>query len=305
MNTFIGIISYLPDNEDVRESRIQTHLKQINSLNSIYPNLDIIQVSQNYTDQELNIIRNASNTGRNFISIDSGKLGACRARNILLDRLYNSTYDFMLMLDDDSSLYPHYSVTTLFNDLENYANKENLGLIRPLIPNIMPFKRINYENKYYIERSWILRSFTGIVPFGIFILSNLNKFHNTRIYFNEHINPGLGQGYDDYDFVLEVRESCIPCYICNQVIGRPFESETVAFSSEDNRRQNHIENIINTYKRHTKLNIDHSVINGKVRSNIAKLNTFDTIYVPRIIPYKFESNLIPKGVSVVNRKSLI
>lgn len=96
MKKCIGIISYLPDDEKVREVRVRRLNKLLHKLDEIF-NLPIIIIAQNYQD----FLPNSDN----YILIESTKpLGIVGARKKLRKVFLESNYDCLIMLDDDSDI---------------------------------------------------------------------------------------------------------------------------------------------------------------------------------------------------------
>lgn len=306
--TLIGIISYLPDDIGTRSIRLTTHIKQLKSLNDMFPTTDVLVMYQNYSPMEIDQCKQTANSELHLFQFEShGKLGANPARNRILKTFFNSEYDYLMLMDDDTVLYPYYDVKNFLNDLECFNNRGQIGMIRPVVPFMSPFKAGNYKDRGTIEQCWILRSCMGLIPFSMIILSNLKKVFNKEVYFDEVMNPQKGEGYDDYDFVFRLREKLIPCHRCSQIVVNPLYSDSTIYSDEL-RKRNHANNICNVYKRYPSLNVKYSIVDGKVKSDVSKLNVFEPVYIPRQHPYIFEKNMIPKdvpeGMSKLTRKRL-
>ena len=306
----IGIISYLPADVELRSKRIETHVKQLNRLNELYPSFDIIQMDQQYEPVDVDTCNSIiSNNMRNVRHELHNKLGVSKARNNLLNIFYNSDYEFMMLLDDDTLIYPYYDSSRFFDDLLQFKEHKNVGMIRPLVPSMVPFKKTNYIQKDVIHDYWILNSSLGINPAGMIILSNLKKNFDIEVYFNENMKSENGEGYEDYDFVLKLRELNIPTYMCKQIVINSLIPDGSVMFQSNGRKRNHIDNICSVYDNHPKLKIQYQVINNKIKSNITKLNVWDTLYVPRSVPYDIPYKLVPKDMpsekSLVRRKKLI
>lgn len=308
-NAMIGIISYLPMDLNIRKTRLQTHLKQLHNICSTFPDCSVLCMYQQYEPAEIKQCKQASATSVSFEYESCEKLGANGARNRILKEFYASDCDFLMLMDDDTTLYPYYDVQNILNDLCAFKRKNELGMIRPVVPFMTPFKQANYEQRNVIENYWILRSSMGLIPFSMIILSNLNKNFNEAVFFDEEMNPQKGEGYDDYDFVWRLRERRIPSHRCQQIIVNPLYSDSVIYSNTG-RKQSHINNVTHVYDKYRHLGIQYTVANGKIKSNVAKLNIYQTEYVPRLHTYTFEQNMIPKNVPGavscnLKRKSLI
>ena len=99
MTKTIGIISYLPDNESIRNKRIQKLNNLLSKLNLLFPNIQIVIVAQNW--------KNYLPTNNNiWIAINSPTpLGITGAR-IALRKIFleNCNTDYLIMLDDDCEI---------------------------------------------------------------------------------------------------------------------------------------------------------------------------------------------------------
>ncbi len=100
MKPVIGIISYLPDDSFVRQSRLGTLRALIQTCNNIF-NLPIYIVIQNYTEDEEMYIKRYTNV---TMSDNHGRLGIVGARKKLREWFIESEYDHLIMLDDDCIL---------------------------------------------------------------------------------------------------------------------------------------------------------------------------------------------------------
>lgn len=306
----IGIISYLPSELELRSKRIKVHVKQCLRLNDLYPEFDVVQIDQGYEPADVDTFNSVLVNGNRSVKHEMyDKLGTSKARNVLLNMFYNSSYEYMLLMDDDTLIYPYYNASMFFDDLLNFKDRSEIGMIRPLVPLMKPFKRDNYKEKDVIYNYWILGSSLGINPSGMVVLSNIKKNFGKEVYFNESMN-GSGNGYEDYDFVLTLRELGIPTYTCKQLIVNPMlPDNSVTFQNTEERKCNHVKNLCSTYSNHPKLRIQYQVVDGKVKSNLLKLNTWKSLYIPRSVPYDIPSNLVPKNLpsknSLVKRRKLI
>lgn len=93
----IGIISYFPEDKKIRNNRALKLKKLINQCNYIFNNLPIMIIAQNWEEQDF--IEYAENSTVSFYKYD--KLGIVGARNTLRKHFLESSYDYLIMLDDD------------------------------------------------------------------------------------------------------------------------------------------------------------------------------------------------------------
>ena len=93
-----GIISGFPDkgDSDKRERRIDRFNQLLWQLNDLWPDIDILIVSQNWQDYELPLIKNK------VIRVDYEKnIGILNARWALRDAFLKMDYEYIIMMDDD------------------------------------------------------------------------------------------------------------------------------------------------------------------------------------------------------------
>ena len=98
----IGIISYLPDDNDKRTSRFADLVNLIHTCNKIFSyNLHIFILIQNYKDNEILALYRIPNVECSF---NYPKLGIVGARKQLRSEFLRGNYDNLIMLDDDCVL---------------------------------------------------------------------------------------------------------------------------------------------------------------------------------------------------------
>ena len=96
MNKCIGIISWLPDNLEQRNLRLETLNKTLKSCDEVF-NLPIVIIAQNWKDDDIYISKQS-------VIFHYEKLGIVKARKILRLKFLQSEYDSLIMLDDDCIL---------------------------------------------------------------------------------------------------------------------------------------------------------------------------------------------------------
>ena len=103
MKICIGIISYLPDDNLKREVRRKRLLSLIDQCNKLF-NLPILIIAQNWKDMSLMSYNGLYNTSNCTVYGYQKPLGIIGARNELRKKFLESEYDYLIMLDDDSTL---------------------------------------------------------------------------------------------------------------------------------------------------------------------------------------------------------
>lgn len=96
MNAVIGIISYLPDNDEIKNKRFKLLVNLLTSCHKLF-DLPIIIIAQNW---ESELIRVPWVTIYRYTE----KLGITGARKALRKTFLESDYDYLIMLDDDCVL---------------------------------------------------------------------------------------------------------------------------------------------------------------------------------------------------------
>ena len=142
----IGIISYFPDEPELRENRRTRCFKLLNTLNEHFK-LPIILVAQNWTDEELSKLNDFKN--QKIYAFVYNKLGITGARiklrKIFLDR---TDADYIILLDDDSDLIiKEGGVEHYLKEIDDHPNmfcKWNMGF-----PRLMAISRYSYNKLSY------------------------------------------------------------------------------------------------------------------------------------------------------------
>lgn len=96
LSKVIGIISYLPDSPTLRSYRKEKLLQLLAQCNKLF-NLPIIIIAQNWRPDDY--LKND-----NYIIYYYNKLGIVGARKKLREKFIHSSYDYLIMLDDDCSI---------------------------------------------------------------------------------------------------------------------------------------------------------------------------------------------------------
>jgi len=164
-NAIIGIISYLPDNEKVRNNRFKKLCNLIEQCNLIFVNLPIMIIAQNWKDNEVEKLYKPNITCLRF-----DKLGIVGARNKLREKFLESKYNYLIMLDDDVTL--------------KGGPREGIEYLRQL--NL-------YKNGFWEFNLTLLKLFA--------ISKDLFKLEK----FDENINPENADGFEDRIFVNKLR----------------------------------------------------------------------------------------------------
>lgn len=172
MKICIGIISYFPDDKELRNIRIDRLNKTIFDCNRLF-NLPIIIVAQNWKgvmiyDDNLHIHR-------------YDKLGITGARRELRKLFLDSEYDYMIMLDDDAKLVGTHSDASLYLDqIENHPGKW-YGIYKSQLLKLFAiskdmFKEVDYpegeaENGDFFEDMYLIMLLNKLYPENKFLFT--------------------------------------------------------------------------------------------------------------------------------------
>lgn len=154
----IGIVSYIPGDElkrNVRKSRVKRLIKQLND----HFKLPIIIIAQNWGDFGI------SSDCYTAIHYYKDKLGVTNARMELRDKFLRTSYDYMIMLDDDMELSDNQS------DYDDY--------LRKIIVN---------KREYY----WVSNFLNNF--------SVISREAMARVNYDSGVDPEKGTGFEDYVF---------------------------------------------------------------------------------------------------------
>lgn len=145
--------------------------------------------------------------------IKTGQHCAAASRNLLLDYLYKSDYDYAFMFDDDGAFYPHMDGERIFSLLPKvFHHLEHVDCFSVINPRVLPFRREWEKNAdIYVH---YLRFRVATYLKGTFIgIKNLWKHKRMKIYFDEDL-PAV----EDADFPLEVMAHGLGCYMCYNMV---------------------------------------------------------------------------------------
>ena len=210
MSIMIGQISYLPNNE-LRTKRFEAARTQIEWLHKVLPNVKITSVLQNYADAERDLIKSD-----NIIGF-SNPIGAGKARNLILEKFYNSDYDWLFLCDDDTILDDKYHYENFIEELSNNEKKfSGIDAVSAIEPEYHPYKKLNYEDKgnlthfKFEPRELNSGSATSFIR-------NIKKFYGKEIYF-PNIDANKGEGREDIEMLFSWLKAGLTWYNMDTMI---------------------------------------------------------------------------------------
>jgi len=213
----MGIISWLPPDEKLRAERREAHRKQIELVRDILPDVHIRIVAQCYREDEYiddpNISYRKSDTP---ITMSAG-------RNLLLDLLYNSDFDWMILADDDLFIYEHYDYKEFFDAMAEGRFNSEIDWILPFNPAHDGF------NKYVVDDELFQTHFKfGAlrIPYdfpNIQFIKNLKKYHGKTMWYDEDLCPEKELcANEDLEFSLRMIREGFRGYVNYSIVKKDF-----------------------------------------------------------------------------------
>ena len=291
MSIIIGQISYLPNNE-LRTKRFEAARTQIEWLHKVLPNVKITSVLQNYTDAESDLIKSDD-----IISF-SKPIGAGKARNLILEKFYNSDYDWLFLCDDDTILDDKYHCENFIEELSNNEKKfSGIDAVSAIEPEYHPYKKLNYEDKgnlthfKFEPRELNSGSATSFIR-------NIKKFYGKEIYF-PNIDANKGEGREDMEMLFSWLKAGLTWYNMDTMIRKSlcFDKSSI-FGSDTKKRDKILMKCLDSIcERYAEDGISRG-INGQItwkNFNERYNKSQKVLYIKRDKPIEFEDNVIPKA----------
>lgn len=293
-NLMIGIISWLPDDEIKRVNRKEYVQKQHEFLTNFLKinSKDIICVAQNYKKED-------NYLDYNYIKIDEG-IGPSKARNIILDKFYNSDYDYLLCLDDDIIFYDYYNIKDLIHEIDDNSNRfYKLDMITGVYPKYYPFKKNNQEDPNILTHyTFIPREIN--TPGSFTIIRNINKTYNKKIFYRE-MDLFKFEGREDMTFLVDWLKSGLNAYTCKQLILKDFgDGYSTLFSKDKDKYKEEVLVCMNNFlklhdiKRDLKGNIqwkDFNKVYNKSKAYETIIREHSLTFLPEELKIKSKINL--------------
>ena len=290
MSIIIGQISYLPNNE-LRTKRFEAARTQIEWLHKVLPNVKITSVLQNYTDAERDLIKSD-----NIIGF-SNPIGAGKARNLILEKFYNSDYDWLFLCDDDTILDDKYHYENFIEELSNNEKKfSGIDAVSAIEPEYHPYKKLNYEDKgnlthfKFEPRELNSGSATSFIR-------NIKKFYGKEIYF-PNIDANKGEGREDMEMLFSWLKAGLTWYNMDTMIRKSLcFDKSIIFESNTKKRDKILMKCLDSIcERYSEDGISRG-INGQItwkNFNERYNKSQKVLYIKRDKPIEFEDNVIPK-----------
>ena len=291
MSIMIGQISYLPHNE-LRTKRLDVARFQIEWFNKTLPNTPITSVAQAYDSSEYC-------DGVDYVKFDCG-IGAGAARNIILEKFYNSDYDWLLLCDDDTIIddkyFPENFIKEICCDCELHNKFKDVHAISAVEPEYHPYKTLNFQDKanlthYKFEpRELNSGSATSFIQ-------NIKKHYGKEVYY-PNVDASKGEGREDMEFLFSWLKNGLNWYTMQTLIRKSlcFDKSSI-FGSDTKARDKILMHDLDVIcERYSQDGLMRGV-NGKItwKNFNDKYNTSKKVlYIPRLNPITYEENTTPK-----------
>ena len=281
----IGIISYLPDDNELREVRYKAVFETIEFLHRVFSDEVINVVDQNWNASE----REKFDYVR-FYCIDNG-ISLPKARNLMLEEFYNSTDTWMVMSDDDVILYDYYGAEEFLQLLyQGEFNNYPMDLIVPLSPQLSPFKQklldADVENYYSFTPSRL----TDIPNFLV-----LRNAHD-HILYNEELDTRTRKEMisEDAEFIMQQMLKGKKCVVADFMIKKNLAYNNSTIFPEESQ---------NDYTFHKKLN---EALKLYIRKHYNIDSRYFTKYYNKATSFTIrrkERYILPENLSTVTKRN--
>ena len=291
MSICIGVISYLPD-DIKRTKRLQASRTQIEWLHKLLNNEKIIVVAQNYNDTDY-----LDDPLIEYIKYDKG-IGAGNARNVILERFYNSDKDWLFICDDDTILDNKYSYQNFIYDIVNNPDKfDGIDAISAIEPEYTAYKKHNFEDKAnlthykFTPRELNCGSATSF-------MRNIKKCYGKEVYY-DNILANKQEGLEDVEFLLNWVLDGLTWYKMNTLIRKSlaFNQSTIWEDDKDARNSTLSKCLDMVCERFSKYGINRG-INGQIiwkNFNERYNKSQKVLYIKRDKPIDYDESTTPKN----------
>lgn len=296
MSMMIGIISYMPNDEKLRAKRLKAAYAQIDWLEWLFPSSSFIVMAQNYLESDY------LDDERVIYMKKDKPIGAGEARNLILKLFYNTDYDWVFLLDDDTVTFPYYQYEDFIHDVANNPDKfKGIDGISAMEPEYVPFKKLNYSDPlnltHYKFEPRELKSGSSMS-----IMRNINKYYGKELYF-PNTDASKGEGNEDIEFLLDWVKCGFTWYKMNTWIRKSlaFHDSSIFGDVFEVKRQILLDCLDAIVEKNPEL----KKVNGKIvwKDYNAKYNKSQKVlYIERETPIEFEPNVIPKERKKVSRR---
>ena len=197
----VSLVSYLGEKE--RNKRFEIVKKTIKDYQNITSEFQVCIFAQSYRKEEVEELKSL-----NCLVEEFPPKSCSHARNVAIDYFKNhKEYKWMLLSDDDTTLYNYYGVKEFISQLDDIP--ERVKYINFHQPQFAPFKQDLYEHKDFYENNFLLKTGRNNPVINPCLIRN---FENIQ-YFDENLKM-----IDDDCFYIQSTWSKNHVYYCPTVI---------------------------------------------------------------------------------------
>lgn len=286
----------MPDNE-LRSKRYEAAQFQLNYLRKLLPNTKIIRVCQNYTSETI------TNDCTNIIH-DNG-IGPAMARNEILSIFYNSDYDWLLLVDDDTVWYEYYSYKDFIHEIVSNDEKfAEIDAISAVEPEYHAYKKLNYEDRNNLTHYKFIPRDLGSGS-ATTIFRNIKKYRHKELYYPD-IDPATGHGLEDVEFHMAWLKAGLNWYTMQTWIRKSlcFDKSSIFSTNSDERTAVLKTCLKNLCERHRNDGLYMTEKNTVVWKEFnARYNRSQkTLYIERENKIEFDETTTPKEQKRISKK---
>lgn len=200
-----GTISYIPPDGNRKAQRIVNHRKQLDWLSTFLTPDDLYYRVESAWGDDHDYDK-LYDVPFEIISMPVPAAYPGANRNFLLQNLYKSDYDWLVIMDDDRALYPYFNGEGFFTHDLKGPDGDRLAkdgtLIKGLHPMVEPFKRqcIEFPKR---KEAWFMTKSSPLGFLQIACIPNLVKYGYEPIYMNGETSCLEGTAPEDLQFELD------------------------------------------------------------------------------------------------------
>lgn len=238
-----GTISYIPPDAKRKQMRITNHRKQLDWLSTFLTPEDLyLRVESAWGDDSDYTKLYDVPFEITSMPVPAAYPGA--NRNHLLKKLYDSDYDWLVIMDDDRALYPYYNGEEFFTKELKGPDGDRLAkagtLIKGLHPMIEPFKRQCAEYQHRRE-AWFITKSSPLGFLQIACIPNLVKYGYQPIFMNGETSCQLGTPPEDVQFELDWLLAAHGLAMNKNLIVKEFGGDRQSSLYEDKKHRQQVE----------------------------------------------------------------
>lgn len=236
-----GTICFIPPDGKRKAQRIANHRKQLDWLSTFLTPDDLYYRVESAwgTDSDYDCLNDAP---FNITHLQVGAAYPGANRNVLLQKLYESDYDWLVIMDDDRSLYPYFNGEEFFTKELKGPDGDRLAaagtIIKALTPMTEPFKKqcVEFPKRH---EAWFLSKSTPSGFLQIACIPNLVKYGYEPVYMNGETSCLPGSPPEDVQFELDWILAKHGLAMNKNLVMKEFggDSQSSIYESKEHRRE--------------------------------------------------------------------